>query len=76
MYYPVGVPKFMSSRCSRLLLVTFDIAAIVCDGSNTTEEEKEKGSGGERRILVFCDDKWVPALNSHYCPHEQFITLK
>lgn len=36
-------------QCSRLPLVTFDIAAIVCDGSNNIGEEK-KGGMGERRI--------------------------
>lgn len=32
----------LSSRCSRRLFVTFNIAAIVCDGSNTPLERGEK----------------------------------
>lgn len=37
------------SRCSDRLAVTFNVAAIVCDGSNTPLEEEEKnGSAGER----------------------------
>lgn len=35
----------LSSRCSRRLFVTFNIAAIVCDGSNTPLERGEKEWG-------------------------------
>lgn len=50
----VSVLQFNSSRCSRLLFVTFNIATIVCDGSNTaSDKEEKKGSGGERRISAF-----------------------
>lgn len=31
-----------SSRCSDSLFVTFNIATIVCDGSNTPLEKEEK----------------------------------
>lgn len=32
------------SRCSDRLVVTFDVAAIVCDGSNTPLEKEEEGA--------------------------------
>lgn len=57
----VTVLKSNSSRCSRLLIVTFNIATIVCDGGNRKKSESE----GERRISAFL---WWQMAASVKCP--------
>lgn len=62
----VSVLQFNSSRCSRLLFVTFNIATIVCDGSNTASDKEEKrGAEVREEFQLFYDDKWRLALNPH-----------
>lgn len=67
--------KPQTSKCSKLPLVTFDIATIVWDGSHPAEEKKRKEDVGKRKTLAFFD-KLVLASESPPLHYEQFITEK